>query len=48
MTGTLAGAQLKTYNNSKVREGQKITNPRAHAKGYEKWVELQFKNRLIK
>mgnify|MGYP005987625767 CR=1 FL=1 len=37
-TGTLAGAQLKTYNNSKVREGQKITDPRGHAKGYEKWV----------
>jgi hypothetical protein len=38
MTGTLAGASLKTYNNSKVRAGQKITNPAAHAKGYEKWV----------
>ena len=38
MTGTLAGASLKTYNNSKVRAGEKITNPAAHAKGYEKWV----------
>ena len=38
MTGSLAGASLKTYNNSKVRAGQKITNPGAHAKGYEKWV----------
>ena len=38
MTGTLAGASLKTYNNSKVRAGQKISNPNAHAKGYEKWV----------
>ena len=38
MTGALAGASLKTYNNSKVRQGEKITNPAAHAKGYEKWV----------
>ena len=38
MTGTLAGASLKTYNNSKVRAGQRISNPNAHAKGYEKWV----------
>ena len=38
LTGVLAGASLKTYNNSKVRAGEKITNPRSHAKGYEKWV----------
>ena len=38
MTGTIAGASLKTYNNSKVRAGEKITDPAAHAKGYEKWV----------
>ena len=38
LTGTLVGASLKTYNNSKVRAGEKITNPRLHAKGYEKWV----------
>ena len=38
MTGAIAGASLKTYNNSKVRAGEKITNPMAHAKGYETWV----------
>ena len=38
MTGAIVGASLKTYNNSKVRAGEKITNPMAHAKGYEKWV----------
>ena len=38
LTGTLVGASLKTYNNSKVRAGEKINNPRSHAKGYEKWV----------
>ena len=38
MTGAIAGASLKTYNNSKVRAGEIIKNPSAHAKGYEKWV----------
>jgi len=38
MTGAIAGASLKTYNNSKVRAGTIISNPGAHAKGYEKWV----------
>ena len=38
MTGALAGASLMTYNNSKVKAGEKVSNPMAHAKGYEKWV----------
>ena len=38
MTGAIVGASLKTYNNSKVRAGEKISNPMAHAKGYETWV----------
>ena len=38
MVGAIAGASLKTYNNSKVRAGEKIKNPKLHAKGYEKWV----------
>ena len=42
MTGNLAGASLKTYNNSMVRRGQKITNPDSHAKGYENWVRMHF------
>ena len=41
MTGTMAGASLKTYNNSKVRAGEKINNPAVHARGYEKWVSIQ-------
>ena len=42
MTGNLSGASLKTYNNSMVRKGQKITNPTTHAKGYESWVKMHF------
>ena len=38
MTCVIAGASFMTYNNSKVCAGEKISNPAAHAKGYEKWV----------
>ena len=48
MTGALAGVTLKTYNNSKVRAGEKINNPGAHAKGYEKWVEMSIQKHIDK
>ena len=48
MTGVLAGASLKTYNNSKVRVGEKVTNPTAHAKGYEKWVSDTIQKQIDK
>ena len=47
-TGNLAGASLKTYNNSKVRQGQKITNAKAHATGYLAWVEDAFQKQIDK
>jgi hypothetical protein len=48
MTGAIVGASLKTYNNSKVRAGEKINNPGAHAKGYEKWVEMSIQKQIDK
>ena len=45
-TGNLAGASLKTYYNSKVRQGKPINNPKAHAKGYEKWVSDTYDKRI--
>ena len=39
LTGNMAGASLKTYNNSLVRQGEKIKNARSHAMGYATWVE---------
>ena len=48
MTGTMAGDSLKTYNNSKVRSGEKVNNPGAHAKGYEKWVESSIQKQIDK
>lgn len=47
-SGAMAGASLKTYNNSKVREGQKITNESAHAKGYLTWVASVYDKRIDK
>ena len=47
-TGNLAGASLKTYNNSKVRKGETISNPKAHAQGYLKWVEDAFQKNIDK
>ena len=48
MTGSIVGASLKTYNNSKVRAGEIISNPDAHAKGYEKWVETKIQEQIDK
>ena len=47
-TGNLSGASLKTYNNSKVRVGQKVKNPRAHAAGYVTWVEDAIQKQIDK
>tara|TARA_B100001093_G_C26857557_1_gene1028178 strand:+ start:4113 stop:5348 length:1236 start_codon:yes stop_codon:yes gene_type:complete len=48
MTGAMVGAGYKTYNNSKVRQGQKITNPKQHANGYLKWVEDSLQKQIDK
>ena len=48
LTGTLAGASLKTYNNSKVRAGEIIKNPKQHAAGYVKWVEMSVQKQIDK
>jgi hypothetical protein len=48
LTGTLAGASLKTYNNSKVRVGEKIKNPKQHAQGYVDWVKQSVQKQIDK
>ena len=48
LTGVLAGASLKTYNNSKVRAGEIISNPKQHAAGYVKWVEMSIQKQIDK
>ena len=48
MTGAISGALLKTYNNSKVRAGETIKNPKQHAQGYVKWVEMSIQKQIDK
>ena len=48
MTGALSGASLKTYNNSKVRAGEIISNPKQHASGYVDWVEMSVQKQIDK
>ena len=48
MTGALSGASLKTYNNSKVRAGEIISNPKQHAAGYVDWVEMYVQKQIDK
>ena len=48
LKGVLSGASLKTYNNSKVRVGEIIKNPKQHAQGYEKWVEMSIQKQIDK
>jgi len=48
LTGKLVGASLKTYNNTKVRAGQKITDPKGHANGYITHVENHFQKEIDK
>ena len=48
MTGALISASLKTYNNSKVRAGEKIKNPKQHARGYIDWVKQSIQKQIDK
>ena len=47
-TGAIVSAGLKTYNNVNVRQGKPITNPKAHAMGYVKHVELKLQDMIDK
>jgi hypothetical protein len=38
---------IKTFNNTKVREGQKITNTAAHTRELLKWVEEKLNKEII-
>ena len=47
-TGAIVSAGLKTYNNINVRQGKPISNPKAHAQGYVKHVELKLQDIINK
>ena len=48
LTGKLVGASYKTYNNTKVRAGQSVTDPKGHANGYITHVENHFQKEIEK
>ena len=39
--------QIKTFNNTKVREGQEIRDTRAHVNGLMKWVEDRLNKEIL-
>ena len=48
LTGKLVGASYKTYNNTKVRAGQAVKDPKGHANGYVIHVENHFQKEIDK
>ena len=48
LTGNLIGASLKTFTNTKVRQGEQVKNPKKHATDYVKYVENHFKKQIDK
>ena len=48
LTGNMAGASLKTYNNSMVRKGESIKSPKSHAAGYPFWVQAHVQKLIDK
>ena len=47
LSGTAVGSSFKTYTNTKVRAGEKVTNARSHAIGYAKYFEEWWKTNQI-
>ena len=45
-TGAMISAGIKTYNNISVRQGKPISNPRAHAQGYIKYVGDKYNDKV--
>ena len=48
LTGKLVGASFKTYNNTFVRQGQAVKDPKGHANGYVTHVENHFNKEIDK
>lgn len=46
-TSEIIKTQIKTYNNSKVREGKKITNTTNHTVSLLKWVEDKLNKEIL-
>jgi hypothetical protein len=43
----LTGATIKTYNNSKIRQGEKVVDPVSHSKGYIQYIHDYFNAKVF-
>ncbi len=48
LTGNLIGASLKTFTNTKVRQGEQVKNPKKHAIDYATHVQKHFDKMISK
>ena len=48
LTGNLVGASLKTFTNTKVRQGEPVKNPKKHALDYATHVQKHFDKMIDK
>ena len=48
LTGNLIGASLKTFTNTKVRQGEQVKNPKKHALDYATHVQKHFDKMISK
>ena len=47
LPSSVVGASIKTYNNSKIRAGEKVTNTRTHAMVYPKYVKEYYETKIL-
>lgn len=47
LAGAAVGSSFKTYSNTKVRAGEKVTDSRSHARGYARYFEDWWKTNQI-
>ena len=47
LTGNLIGASLKTFTNTKVRQGEPVKNPKKHALDYATHVQKHFDKMIL-
>ena len=47
LPSSIIGAGIKTYNNSKIRKGEKVDNPVRHASGYIDYIKEYFDTKVF-
>ena len=47
LPSSVIGASIKTYNNSKIRVGEKVINTRSHARAYPDYIEKYYETKIL-